>query len=70
MSGDGVDDIHISSLLISRENGEILKTLIVNHGSARVKLSSKPESQEVHNTLDSSSTAHHEQPTQSNQSSP
>lgn len=76
MSGDGVDDVHIPSLLISRESGIALQSLIANHGFARVRLSSKSETQEdkVHdNTLNNngqSTSTRTEQQAQSNQSSP
>ena len=43
MSGDGVDDVNIPSLLISREDGVVLRSLTMTYDSVKVLLTSGTE---------------------------
>ena len=50
MSGDGVDDIHIPALLISREDGMTLRSLASTYDAVRILLSAgtDEEMKELH----------------------
>ena len=72
MSGDGVDDIHIPALLVSRENGVTLRTLVSTYEVVRVLLSSGTEEEikELQEAANKSEQSHSNQSGKSNISSP
>ena len=43
MSGDGVDDVRIPAVLISREDGVALRSILTNNGDVRVLLQAGTE---------------------------
>ena len=74
MSGDGVDDVNIPSLLISREDGVVLRSLTMTYDSVKVLLTSgtEEEIQELQKIEGSKASSHiaTDQSNEENNSSP